>query len=72
MGIKSIGELLQVNSMTIQIFKKIANSITTRSNIFTIYCRAAASQTGSKMRMEAVVDRGQNMQLLYKQQGVVN
>ena len=69
-GMQSIVEVLQVKSVKVGIFKRIANLITTRSNIFTIHCFATAERNGGRIATEAVVDRsGTSSKILYWYQG---
>ena len=72
-GMESIGDLLNVQGMTRQRFKKIADSVTVRSNVFTVYSLARASHTevsGATVVTEAVVDRAQSpCSILYWYQG---
>ena len=72
-GMESIGELLDVPSMTADLFAQVVDQVTVRSNVFTIYCTATADQTGisgASWFTEAVVDRGQSpAKILYWYQG---
>jgi DNA uptake protein ComE-like DNA-binding protein len=72
-GLESIGELLDVPSMTADLFAQVVDQITVRSNVFTIYCVAKADQTGisgASWFTEAVVDRSQSpVKILYWYQG---
>ena len=59
-GMRSIAELMKVGSVKIKDFKKIANYITTRSDVFTV--RSFVTADGNKLNQappqtEAVVDR---------------
>jgi type II secretory pathway component PulK len=59
-GMQSTAEVLNVKSMSVKTFKKIANLITTRSDVFTVRCLATADRgrvPGAKLQTEAVVDR---------------
>ncbi len=56
-GFASIGNLLDIQSMTVDRFKKIADLITIRSDVFTVHCVAAASVSGATLQTECVVDR---------------
>ena len=73
-GMQSIAELLQ--TMSIDNFKNIANFITTRSDVFTIYCLATADRNetdGLVLQTETVVDRSSNpCEILYWYQGAGN
>jgi len=70
-GIENITELLQ--TISIDDFKKIANYITTRSNVFTIRCVATADRgetDGLTLQTETVVDRSSSpCEILYWYQG---
>jgi type II secretory pathway component PulK len=72
-GMQSIAEVLNVQSMNVKTFKKFANNITTRSDVFTIRCVARADRgrlSGTRLRTEAVVDRNQSpCKTLYWYQG---
>ena len=72
-GLESIGELLDVPSMTTDLFAQVVDQVTVRSNVFTIYCVAKADQTGisgASWFTEAVVDRSQSpAKILYWYQG---
>ena len=59
-GMESIGELMDVPSMSINTFKNIAGLVTTRSDVYSIRCVATADRNGkngAKLETEAVVDR---------------
>lgn len=59
-AMQSIAELLNVNSVNIGTFKKIANYVTTRSDIYTIHTFASSNQSragSAKFQIETVVDR---------------
>ncbi len=75
-GMQSIAEVMQVPSMTIDNFKKIAGLITTRSDVFTIRCVATADRNGKNgatQETEAVVDRSSSpCKVLYWYQGASN
>lgn len=75
-GIESIGELMQLDSVGIDNFKKIANFITTRSDVFTVHCVATADRNeteGLALHTEAVVDRSSSpCEILYWYQGAGN
>jgi len=72
-GMESIAELLNVKSMRIGTFKKIANYITTRSDVFTVRCFTTADRgksRGTMLQTEAVVDRSSTpCKILYWYQG---
>jgi general secretion pathway protein K len=75
-GMKSIAEVLDVSAMDIDTFKKMANYITVRSNVFTIRSFASAESrivSRGELQIEAVVDRGSSpSQVLYFYQGETN
>lgn len=75
-GMESIGELMQVPSMTTNTFKNIAGLITTRSDVFTIRCVATIDRnmnSGATLETEAVVDRSSSpCKILYWYQGASN
>jgi len=75
-GMQSIAELMQVPSVSIDTFKKIAGFITTRSDVFTIRCVATADRngiSGATMETEAVVDRSSSpYKVLFWHQGAGN
>ncbi len=75
-GMQSIAEVMKVESVNVDTFKKIANNITTRSDVYTIRCLATADRNGAagaKMETEAVVDRSSTpCNILYWHQGVSN
>ena len=75
-GMESIAEILKVQSMKIDDFKRIANYITTRSGIFTVYSSARADRTSiskATLQTEAVVDRSSTPStILYCYQGATN
>lgn len=72
-GMQSVAEIMQVESVDIDTFKKIAEHITTRSDVFTIRCVATADRNGTNGRTlhtEAVVDRSSTpCEVLYWYQG---
>jgi general secretion pathway protein K len=72
-GMQSIGELLQSGTVSTDSFRRIANYITTRSNVFTIRCVATADRSGSNglsLQTEAVVDRSSSpYEIFYWYQG---
>jgi len=75
-GMESIGELLDVQSMSVNTFKEIADLITTRSDVYSIRCVATADRNGpngAKLETEAVVDRVESpSKILYWYQGATN
>ncbi|OHB59145.1 MAG: hypothetical protein A2173_10805 [Planctomycetes bacterium RBG_13_44_8b] len=72
-GMESIGELLQSGTISTDSFSRIANYITTRSNVYTIRCVATADRSGAdgqSLQTEAVVDRSSSpYEILYWYQG---
>lgn len=69
-GMQSIAELLKVESMKVGTFKKIANYITTRSDVYTIRCFATAERNTNRLATETVVDRSTKpCKILYWYQG---
>ncbi|MHC4497881.1 MAG: hypothetical protein ACYS21_02055 [Planctomycetota bacterium] len=75
-GMQSVADVLNVGSVSIDTFKKIANYITTRSDVFTIRCFATADRagvSGIRLQTEAVVDRSERpCRVLYWYQGAGN
>ncbi len=75
-GMESIAEVMQVDSVSVNTFKQIANFITTRSDVFTIHCAATADRNeteGLKLQTEVVVDRSSSpYEILYWYQGAGN
>ena len=75
-GMQSIAELMELGLVNLDTFKRIANNITTRSDVFTIRCFAKASRgsdSGLTLQAEAVVDRSSSpYKILYWYQGASN
>lgn len=75
-GMQGIAELMESGSVSLDAFKRIANSITTRSDVFTIRCFATASRgsdSGLTLQAETVVDRSSSpYKILYSYQGASN
>ncbi len=75
-GMQSIADLLESGLVSLDVFRRIAGSITTRSDVFTIRCFAAAtrgSDTGLTLQAEAVIDRTSSpYKILYWYQGASN
>jgi len=75
-GMQSIAEMMKVKSVEIDTFKKLANYITTRSDVFTVRSFAIASRngvSGARLETEAVVDRSSTpCKVLYWYQGANN
>jgi general secretion pathway protein K len=72
-GFEGIGDLLDVDGMSRSQFKKLADLVTVRSNVFTVYSRARAMQmaiSGATVVTEAVLDRTESpCQIAYWYQG---
>ncbi|UCG55817.1 MAG: general secretion pathway protein GspK [Phycisphaerales bacterium] len=75
-GMESIAEVMSVESVDIDTFKRIASFITTRSSVYTIRCVATADRQGASnatVTTEAVVDRTSSpYEILYWYQGASN
>jgi len=75
-GMQSIAELLQAGLVDMNTFKEIANSITTRSDVYTIRCVATADRggnSGMRLQTEAVIDRSSSpCRILYWYEGASN
>jgi general secretion pathway protein K len=56
-GFQSIADLVSVQSVGLERFKRVADQITVRSDVFTIRCFAAAAISGGRAQTECVVDR---------------
>lgn len=73
-GIANVADLLQVESLSRNQFKKIVDRVTVRSDLFCIYSVATADRTGisgATEVVEAVVDRSANpIAIRYWYQGV--
>lgn len=69
-GFETIGALLDVPSMSVNQFKRIANQITVRSDVYTVRCYARAGVSGAMLQTECVVDRSETpCKILYSYQG---
>lgn len=69
-GFETIGALLDVPSMGINRFKRVANQITVRSDVFTVRCYAKAGVSGATLQTECVIDRSETpCKILYSYQG---
>lgn len=72
-GFESIGQLLDVPSMTTEVFAAVVDQVDVRSNLFTIYSVARVDKqdrTGAGWYIEAVVERGQSpARILYWYEG---
>ena len=75
-GMQSIAELPEAGLVNSETFRRIANNITTRSNVFTIRCFATADRGGvggTPLQTEVVVDRSESpYTTLYWYQGAGN
>jgi type II secretory pathway component PulK len=75
-GIEKISELTDQKTLSDSVFSQIENYITTRSDVFTIYCLATVDRNGTNgrtLQTEAVVDRSSRpYEVLYWYQGVSN
>ncbi|MFH1716752.1 MAG: type II secretion system protein GspK [Planctomycetota bacterium] len=75
-GIENISELTEQQILSNDVFSQIQNYITTRSDIFTIYCVAMAGASvvnGATLQTEAVVDRSTKpCKILFRYQGSSN
>ena len=75
-GMKSIAEIMNINSVKINTFKKVAEQITTRSNVFTVRCFAGSDRdaiAATLTQAEVVVDRSSTpSRVLYWYQGINN
>lgn len=69
-GFESIGAVMNVASVGVDKFKRIADLITVRSDVFTIHCFATADVSGARLQTECVVDRAETpCKVLYWYQG---
>lgn len=76
-GMESIADIVANGSMSVSDFKKIADLITVRSDVYTIRCHASAVRpsgaAGFTVRAEVVVDRSSTpYEILYWYQGAQN
>ncbi len=75
-GMQSIAELLEAGLVNSETFRRIANNITTRSDVYTIRCFATADRggvDGTTLQTEVVVDRSESpYTTLYWYQGASN
>ncbi len=75
-GMQSIAELLEAGLVNSETFRRIANNITTRSDVFIIRCFATADRggvEGTTLQTEVVVDRSESpYTTLYWYQGASN
>ncbi len=75
-GMHSTAELMSASLINSEIFRRIANNITTRSDVFTIRCFATADRggvNGTTLQTEVVVDRSESpYTTLYWYQGAGN
>ncbi|MHC5157244.1 MAG: helix-hairpin-helix domain-containing protein, partial [Planctomycetota bacterium] len=69
----SIAELLNVKSMNIETFKKIAGFITVRSDVFSLYAKATDDSTDLTYTVRAIVWRnGTSCDIIYWYEGIGN
>ncbi|MHC5119608.1 MAG: type II secretion system minor pseudopilin [Planctomycetota bacterium] len=69
----SIAELLDVKSMNIETFKKIAGFITVRSDVFSLYAKATNDSTDLTYTVRAIVWRnGTSCDIIYWYEGIGN
>jgi type II secretory pathway component PulK len=69
-GFQSIADLASVQSVGIDLFKRVADQITVRSDVFTIHCYAKAAISGATLQTECIVDRSEPpCKILYWYQG---
>ena len=69
-GFQSIADLINVQSIGINNFKKVSDQITIRSDVFTIRSYATAAISGARLQTECVVDRSATpCTILYWYQG---
>ena len=75
-GMESIAEVLQAGLMSTDTFKRVANYLTTRSDVYTVRSFSTAgrgSNSGATLQTEVVVDRSANpCEVLYWYEGVSN
>ena len=75
-GMESIADILEAGDMSVDMFKKIADLVTVRSDVYTIRCFATADRAsgdGLTIRTETVVDRSSTpYKTLYWYQGANN
>ena len=70
-GIVNIGELKDVGSITIDVARKFIDSVTTRSDVFTLQSTAQAAATGAERKLEVVVNRTESPpEMIYYRTGV--
>ncbi|MBE0536053.1 MAG: general secretion pathway protein GspK [Phycisphaerae bacterium] len=69
----SLGELKNIESMTPEMARRVMGSLTTRSNVYTVYSTATADATRITRKVEAVVDRDKSpAEVLYFRAGAIN
>ncbi len=70
-GFTSIADLLTSSILTTEEFKSIANQITTKSNVFEVYCHSISNTTNASYQAHAIVDRTSTSggQILYWYEG---
>ena len=69
-GLSSIADLIQVEAIGVDGFKKLAEHVTVRSNVFQVTSQATSDQTGAVTRLVAIVDRSEKpTKILYYHEG---
>jgi len=72
-GITSLSELQGLESLDVELARKVIGSLTTRSNVYTVYSTAKAGATGVTRKLEAVVDRSKSpTEILYFRAGAIH
>jgi len=72
-GMVSIADVMKADSISIDVFKKIANEITTRCSVFMVRSLAKSERTGAVYQSEAVIDRASRPAvILYQYMGANN
>jgi type II secretory pathway component PulK len=75
-GMQSIADVLELGLVNLETFRKIANALTTRSDVFTVWCAATADRngdSGATLQAEAVIDRSVSpCKILYWYEGANN
>ena len=69
----SIGDLLDIEGMTIDKFKKYGGRLTTRSDVYKVLVSSKSKGLELKFKSEAVIDRGGNSaKIIYMNHGILN
>ena len=72
-GITSLAELQGLESLDVELARRVIGLLTTRSNVYTVYSTATASATGVTRKLEAVVDRSKSpTEILYFRAGAIH